>query len=125
MKEQLDKSRQELSDCEENLKKFITNNNITSFETASNTPLLALELAKLNRELSSKEKIFNMLNDQYEIAKIAAFNESNQYKIIENPRASMINSKPSRIIIVILHTLAGFIVSICLALALEFSFKKE
>ncbi|MBP5470642.1 MAG: hypothetical protein J6Z11_15525 [Candidatus Riflebacteria bacterium] len=125
MKKQLDKSKEELFSCEEKYKKFIEDNNITSFESASNTPLLALEMAKFNREIQSKEKIFNMLNDQYEIAKITNSNESSKYKIIEKPRATMLKSKPSRSVIVILFSVAGFIISICLALALEFSSKKE
>ena len=125
VKKQLDKSKEELFSCEEKYKKFIEDNNITSFESASNTPLLALEMAKFNREIQSKEKIFNMLNDQYEIAKITNSNESSKYKIIEKPRATMLKSKPSRSVIVILFSVAGFIISICLALALEFSSKKE
>ena len=125
VKKQLDKSKEELSSCEEKYKKFIEDNNITSFETASNTPLLALEMAKYNREINSKAKIYNMLNDQYEIAKIAISNENSKYIIIKKPRATMLKSKPSRSVIVILFSVAGFIISICLALALEFFSKKE
>ena len=79
----------------------------------------------MKRNLSVKEKIFAILNEQHEIAKIAEAEEGCQYKIIDRPRVSRLKSKPSRKSICILYTFAAFVLSIGLAVVLEYSGKSD
>ncbi|MBQ2594837.1 MAG: hypothetical protein II567_16350 [Candidatus Riflebacteria bacterium] len=83
----------------------------------------SMEFTRLKRNLSVKEKIFEILNEQYEIAKIAEAEEGCQYKIIDRPRVSKLKSKPYRKSICILYTFAAFVFSIGLAVVLEYTGK--
>ena len=88
-------------------------------------PDTSLEFVRLKRNLSVKEKIFEILNEQHEIAKIAEAEEGCQYKIIDRPRVSRLKSKPSRKSICILYTFVAFVLSIGLAVVLEYSGKSD
>lgn len=88
-------------------------------------PDTSMEFVRLKRNLSVKEKIFEILNEQYEIAKIAEAEEGCQYKIIDRPRVSQLKSKPNRKSICILYTFAVFVLSIGLAVVLEYSGKSD
>ncbi len=86
-------------------------------------PDTSMEFVRLKRNLSVKEKIFEILNEQHEIAKIAEAEEGCQYKIIDRPRVSRLKSKPSRTSLCILYTFAALVLSIGLAVVLELSGK--
>lgn len=86
-------------------------------------PDTSMEFVRLKRNLSVKEKIFEILNEQHEIAKIAEAEEGCQYKIIDRPRVSRLKSKPSRTSLCILYTFAALVLSIGLAVVLELSEK--
>ena len=86
-----------------------------------NMPDNMLELAKLKRAISVKEKIYSVLNEQYEIAKIAEAEESYQFKIIDRPRIAIIKSRPSRTKICLNALLISFFFSLGISLFKEFS----
>ena len=91
----------------------------------SEIPDTSMEFVRLKRNLSVKEKIYEILNEQHEIAKIAEAEEGCQYQIIDRPRVSKLKSKPARKTICVLYTFIAFIFSICLAIVLEFVGKKN
>ena len=91
----------------------------------SEFPDTSMEFVRLKRNLSVKEKIFEILNEQHEIAKIAEAEEGCQYKIIDRPRVSRLKSKPFRASLCILYTFVAFILSIGLAVVLELSGKTD
>ena len=88
-------------------------------------PDTSMEFVRLKRNLSIKEKIFEILNEQHEIAKIAEAEEGCQYKIIDRPRVSRLKSKPYRKSICILYTFIAFVFSIGLAVVMEYSGKSN
>lgn len=83
-------------------------------------PDTSMDFIRLKRNLSVKEKIFEILNEQHEIAKIAEAEEGCQYKIIDRPRVSKLKTKPNRKSICILYTFVAFVFSIGLAVVLEY-----
>ena len=80
-----------------------------------------LELARLKRAISVKEKVYSVLNEQYEIAKIAEAEESYQFKIIDRPRIAILKSRPSRTKICLNALLISFIFSLGISLFKDFS----
>ncbi len=78
-----------------------------------------LELARLKRTISVKEKIYSVLNEQYEIAKIAEAEESYQFKIIDKPRIAILKSRPSRTKICLTALLISLILSFGISLFRE------
>ena len=84
-------------------------------------PEIMLEFDRLKRAVLVKEKIYSVLNEQHEIAKISEAEEGYQYKIVDKPRIAKIKSKPSRIKICITAVLISLILSILLSLLLDFT----
>ena len=88
-------------------------------------PDIMVEYARLKRNLSIKERIFETLNEQHEIAKIAEAEESSQFKIVDRPRISKVKSKPARTGICVFITFIGFMLGICYAFVDELKNKKK
>ncbi|MBI3037429.1 hypothetical protein HYY75_00055 [bacterium] len=88
-------------------------------------PALILENAHLLRERIVKEKVFSLLNEQLETAKIAEAEEGSQFEVIDHARPPDYRSRPKRSKMVILFSSVGFIFSIFLAFILEYWEKKK
>ncbi len=86
----------------------------------SGMPELALEFIRLQRNLKVKEKVFGVLTEQYEIAKIAEAEEGSQFEVIDKPRPSEVKSKPRRSIMVILAGLSSGVLGVFAAFLIEF-----
>lgn len=83
-------------------------------------PELALEFIRLQRNLKVKEKVFGVLTEQYEMAKIAEAEEGSQFEVIDQPRAPELKSKPRRSIMVILSGLSSGVLGVFAAFLIEF-----
>ena len=83
-------------------------------------PQLALEFARLQRNLRVKEKVFGILTEQHETAKIAEAEEGSQFEVIDIARAPEVKSKPRRSIMVILAGLSAGVLGIFAAFLIEF-----
>ncbi|HNX75908.1 MAG TPA: Wzz/FepE/Etk N-terminal domain-containing protein [Candidatus Rifleibacterium sp.] len=83
-------------------------------------PDLALDFARLMRNLKVKEKVFGVLTEQYEMAKIAEAEEGSQFEVIDQPRAPEVKSKPRRSIMVILAGLSAGVLGVFAAFLIEF-----
>jgi len=83
-------------------------------------PELALEFARLQRNLSVKTKIFGVLTEQYEMAKIAEAEEGSQFEVVDRARAPEVKSKPRRSIMVILAGLSAGVLGVFAAFLIEF-----
>jgi uncharacterized protein involved in exopolysaccharide biosynthesis len=86
----------------------------------SSMPELALEFIRLQRNLKVKEKVFGVLTEQYEMAKIAEAEEGSQFEVIDQPRAPELKSKPRRSIMVILSGLSAGVLGVFAAFLIEF-----
>lgn len=83
-------------------------------------PELALDYIRLQRNLKVKEKVFGVLTEQYEMAKIAEAEEGSQFEIIDQPRPPELKSKPRRSIMVILAGLSSGVLGVFAAFLIEF-----
>ncbi|MEW6709437.1 MAG: Wzz/FepE/Etk N-terminal domain-containing protein [Candidatus Riflebacteria bacterium] len=86
----------------------------------SGMPELALEFIRLQRNLKVKEKVFGVLTEQYEMAKIAEAEEGSQFEVIDKPRPPEVKSKPRRSIMVILAGLSSGVLGVFAAFLIEF-----
>lgn len=86
---------------------------------------ISIELSRLKRNISVKEKVYSVLNEQYEIAKISEAEEGYQYKIIDRPRIEKLKSKPYRATLCILITFTAFVLSICISIFKGFNQKSK
>lgn len=83
-------------------------------------PQLALEFARLTRDLKVKEKVFGVLTEQYEMAKISEAEEGSQFEVVDHARVPEVKSKPRRSIMVILAGLSAGVLGVFAAFLIEF-----
>ncbi|MFZ2958545.1 MAG: Wzz/FepE/Etk N-terminal domain-containing protein [Candidatus Ozemobacteraceae bacterium] len=88
-------------------------------------PTLALDYARLMRELNVKEKVFATLTEQNEMAKISEAEEGSQFEVIDHARPPDRKSKPKRAMIVILAGSAAGMLAVFLAFLLEYFEKRR
>ncbi|GAB4283507.1 MAG: Wzz/FepE/Etk N-terminal domain-containing protein [Candidatus Rifleibacteriota bacterium] len=86
----------------------------------SSVPALSLEFVRLQRNLKVKAKVFEVLTEQYEMAKIAEAEEGSQFEVIDRPRPPEVKSKPRRAIMVILAGLSSGVLGVFAAFLVEF-----
>ncbi len=88
-------------------------------------PEKALEFARLKRTLQVKIKIFGVLTEQLEMAKISEAEEGSQFEILDKARAPERKSRPRRSIMVILAGLAAGVLGVFGAFLIEFIKRKK
>lgn len=88
-------------------------------------PELALQYARLMRELKVKEKVSATLTEQHEMAKISEAEEGSQFEIIDRPFPPERKSKPKRSLIVILSGITAGMLGVFLAFFIEFLEKRR
>ena len=88
-------------------------------------PEQALEFAHFQRTLKVKAKIFGMLTEQYEVAKIAEAEEEGQFKVVDHAGIPDKKSKPRRSIMVILAGLSAGVLGVFGAFLIEFIRKRK
>ncbi len=99
---------------------------ITVTQTAMESlPKLALEFARLRVALSVKEKLFTMITEQHELAKIAIADESSAFDIIDSPLVPELKSKPKRATMVILAGLLAGVIGVFSSFLIEFIQKRK
>ena len=82
-------------------------------------PTIAFEYAKLERDLAVQTELYKILTQQYELAKFNAAGQEPVFQIIEMAEVPDSKSGPSRTMIVIVASLAGFFVAILAAFITE------
>lgn len=102
------------------------NDEISVTQTAMESlPKLALEFARLRVALSVKEKLFAMITEQHELAKIAIADESSAFDIIDSPLVPELKSKPKRATMVILAGLLAGVIGVFSSFLIEFIQKRK
>ena len=86
----------------------------------ANLPDISLEFIRLQRNLKVKEKLYAVLTEQYEMAKITEAEEGSQFEVIDQARIPELKSKPKRAIMVILAGLSAGVLAVFLAFLMEF-----
>ncbi|MGI6446357.1 MAG: GumC family protein [Candidatus Ozemobacteraceae bacterium] len=102
------------------------NDEISVTQTAMESlPKLALDFARLRVALSVKEKLFTMITEQHELAKIAIADESAAFDIIDSPLVPELKSKPKRATMVILAGLLAGVIGVFSSFLIEFIQKRK
>lgn len=83
-------------------------------------PDVSMEFLRLQRNLKVKEKVYAVLTEQYEMAKITEAEEGSQFEVIDQPRIPERKSKPKRAIMVILAGLSAGVLAVFAAFLMEF-----
>ncbi|MBQ2594838.1 MAG: hypothetical protein II567_16355 [Candidatus Riflebacteria bacterium] len=83
-------------------------------------PDISLEFIRLQRNLKVKEKLYAVLTEQYEMAKITEAEEGSQFEVMDQARIPELKSKPKRSIMVILAGLSAGVLAVFLAFLQEF-----
>ncbi len=84
------------------------------------TPQLALQLARLTRDLKIQETIFELLKQQYEQAKIQELKDTPTIQVLDKAEVPKIKSKPKRTTIAAMGGLTSFVFTLLFVLMLEY-----
>jgi uncharacterized protein involved in exopolysaccharide biosynthesis len=82
-------------------------------------PKISFEYAGLERDLMVQTEVFKTLTEQYELAKLDASGQGDTFQVIDLAEIPDQKSGPSRAVICLLFTMAGFSLSVLLAFVLE------
>jgi len=85
-----------------------------------NIPGVGLDYFRKLRELKTQEAIFEQLTKQYEMAKLNEAKDSSSFQVLDEAVVPINKSKPLRALIVILATMAGFVVAIFVIFVQEY-----
>ena len=107
--------QQEIIALEQQLKKLETSSVSSPTISFEKAPSLGLELARIKRELLIKEKVFELLTQQHEMAKIRESQDDISFQVIDNAIPPEKKSGPRRTINVLLAIISSSIlaISIC------------
>ena len=86
----------------------------------SHVPSLALELARLTRDLKVEEGVFELLTQQYEQAKIQEKRDTPTVQVLDEALPPIHKSKPKRSLLIGLAGLLSLFVGVFLAFGLEY-----
>lgn len=81
---------------------------LVSFKDA---PELGMRFAQLKRDLLVKEQVFELLTQQYEMAKVDESKETLSFQVVDRAIAPDKKSKPRRTLIVLVAAFASFLLS--------------
>ena len=83
-------------------------------------PALGMQLARLMREAKIREKVFELVTSQYEMAQIEEAKDINTIQVLDRAVPPDKKSSPKRALIVILSAVVAFFLSIFLAFFVEY-----
>lgn len=83
-------------------------------------PDLSLQYAKLLRDAKVRETLFELLTQQFELARIQEAKDSSTIQVLDSAKPPEVKSRPKRALVIALSTISGFLISIFLALFLEY-----
>ena len=86
---------------------------------ASSVPSIVLESSLLKAELDAQKSVYTQLKTQLELLKIKMASETPVFQVIEKAEVPDQKSGPSRAMLCIVGTFAGFFISIFLAFLLN------
>ena len=110
--------RQELAQIQ---KKLSSIENETTGGTISfkDAPRLGLQFAQLQRELLVRQKVFELITQQYELSKIEEAKETLTFQVIDKAIPADKKSKPNRLFLITLASFAVFVLSGAVAIIFD------
>jgi uncharacterized protein involved in exopolysaccharide biosynthesis len=86
----------------------------------SETPDLALDLARLTRDLKIQETIFELLKQQYEQARITELRDTPTIQVLDKAEVPTKKSRPKRVALSMMGGVMSFALTLMFVLFLEF-----
>lgn len=90
-----------------------------SYLSLHNLPLLGARYADFYRQAKIQETVYELLTQQYELAKIQEAKETPSVKVLDQPKVSQKKSGPPRMLIIFIGTVLTFSVCVILILGKE------
>lgn len=121
-------AEEELAGIREQLKNLEAKGNAHYGNTVIPTdqiPALGTEYLRKYRDFRFQEALYELLTKQYEAARLDEANNVTTIQVIDAATVPDYKAKPKRALIVILATVVGLILSICLAFFIEFWEKRK
>lgn len=112
--------QEEIDALKRQLNKFEGSQNKDSVFSFSKAPNLSLNYARLKRELLVREKVFELLTQQYEMAKIQESENDESFQILDPALAPENKSAPKRGTLAIIAVIASIVVATILVFIVEF-----
>jgi tyrosine-protein kinase Etk/Wzc len=91
----------------------------SSIPNVGNIPALGQQYLRLMREFKVHEAVLEMLTKQYEMAKFTEAKDTSPVQIIQAAKAPELKSKPARSKIVVMSTMASFLIVCALSFLLD------
>ena len=110
--------KEELKQAEDKLEVFQAENR--NFGTTT-SPELAMELARLEREVEIKSKVFLTLTQQYELARVEANKDVPIVQVLDYAKPPDKKTGPNRKMMIILSFMLSSFVGVAMILSLEFA----
>lgn len=121
----LDSSMAEMLSLEAQMRELETGSSI--MQAGRNIPRITIEVERLKREITIQEAIYTQMRQEYELLKISMNSETPIFQVLEYAEVPEKKSEPSRAIICMIGTVAGFFVAIflCFVFNIIENFKKD
>ena len=114
-KEHLERTMQSAMDELYAIERKMQELEVESFASSGGSiPRITLDLAKLKRELTMQEAIYSQMRQEYELLKISMSSETPIFQILEYAEIPEKKSEPSRAVICMIGSVAGFFIAIFL-----------
>ena len=120
LKTQIEELKKKLKELEEGKRHRGNPSKADIFIPTSKIPDLALKYARLLRDVKVQETLYELLTQQYEMARIQEAKDTPTVQILDRAKVPEKRSKPQRKLIVILSTFTAIFISIFLAFFLEY-----
>jgi hypothetical protein len=113
---QMISSKEDLAQTESKLTEFFKQNPL-----ASGNPDLQMEQGRLTRDVEEKQAVYITLRQQYEIAKIEVEKDRLLVNVLDEAEPAIKETKPKRILLIVLSLFGGFSISAAWVLIRESS----
>jgi uncharacterized protein involved in exopolysaccharide biosynthesis len=112
--------QQETGELKKQLATLETNSEADPILSFQQAPSLRLDFARIKRDLLTREKVLELLTQQYELAKIEEAQEDISFQTLDAAVPPEKKSGPKRMLIVLVSCIAGIILGIVTAFSVEF-----
>lgn len=111
---------EEISEIKNQLKQYEENGKNTPTITFEQAPAMGINFAKLKRDLLVKEKVYEVLTQQYELAKVEEAQTEMSFQILDSAIPPEKKSAPRRTLNIVIALIASMVLGVLTALVIEF-----
>lgn len=117
--------QQEIEEIKKQLEKFEHSSENDTILTLSKAPSLGLNYARLKRELLMREKVFELLTQQFEMARIQEAQEDVSFQVLDPAIPPLEKSGPRRSLIVIIAAVFAVVLGALSALLVDYLYARR